>query len=362
MSNNLVLQKFNNIVKSSEPYTDIDICAGEPVMVRYSSGWARLDVPGWSRDEVESLIAKIDSDWFEKIHTDKINVNYPTDEWTLRVTAYNSFGGTKPMISIRRSPRYPMSIQDAGLPPQVRILAESPRGLVLMVGATGSGKSTTTAALVQHINATRRAKVVTIEDPIEYLYMPINSTFAQREVGIDTPSFYEGVRGAMRQRPDVIVIGEIRDRDTAETAFMAGESGHLVLATLHANSAYGAIQKLINYFPGESESRLISLATCLVGVINHVMVPHVDQKQNVLATELLFNHKQQVSSFIGNKEKVNEYISTSSKINQGDGVSKSLVDSLTELVAAKKISPRDALASVIGQGTVYDSLRKVLST
>ena len=348
-------QKLMQIVNMTEPYTDIDITAGEAAMVRYSSGWERLDMDGWSHDDVESFIASIDKDWYDNIKNDRISCNYATDEWTLRVTAYLAFGGTRPMISIRRSPRYPRTVAQAGLPSSVRLMADNPRGLVLLVGATGSGKSTTAAALVQHINENRRAKVITIEDPIEYLYAPIKATFAQREVGVDTPTFYEGVRGAMRQRPDVIVIGEIRDRETAETALTAGESGHLVFATLHANSAYGAIQKMLGYFPGEAESRLVSLSTCLVGVINHVMVPAVDQKHSELATELLFNHKQQVSAFLGSKDKVNEHIAS-----KKDGISKSLVETLVELVNAKRITAADALASVIGQGSVYDKLRSQL--
>lgn len=350
-----VIQKLIKIAESNEPFTDIDITPGEPTLVRFSTGWSPFGSDGWALDEVEALLDVVDRDWRKTIYQGDISCNFPTDEFTLRISACMAFNKDHPTISVRRASRYPVPLSETGLPKEARLMAENPRGLVLLTGATGSGKSTTTAALVQSINETRRSKIVTIEDPIEYLYIPKLSIFVQREVGKDTPSFSQGVRLAMRQRPDVIVIGEIRDRETAEAALQAGESGHLVFATLHANSAYGAIQKLLSYFPGETDTKLISLSTCLMGVINHLMVPHHDQKNSVLAVEMLFNHKQQVSGFLDNKEKVNELISRSS-----DGISRSMADSLIEHVKAKRITSSDALQSVVGQGAVYDHVKSAL--
>ena len=355
MSKSTIEKKLLTIAASREPFTDIDISPGEPTLVRYSTGWSPLGSEGWAMDEVELLLDLLDHDWRKTIKLGDISVNYPTDEWTLRCSACMAFNKDHPTISIRRAPRYPVTLADTGLPNEVRLMAENPRGLVLLTGATGSGKSTTAAALVECINESRRAKIITIEDPIEYLYVPKKSIFVQREVGRDTPSFFQGVRLAMRQRPDVIVIGEIRDRETAEAALQAGESGHLVFATLHANSAYGAIQKLLSFFPGETETKLTSLSNCLMGVINHLMVPAVDQKDCVLAVEMLFNHKQQVSSFLDVKDKVNELISRSS-----DGLSRSMADSLIAHVKAKRVTSSDALQAVVGQGLVYDRLKSAL--
>lgn len=350
-----ILLKLQQLATRTEPFTDIDIVPGEYVMVRYATGWEVLDGDGWSLDDVESLLGEINRDWKNVIFDGDVSKNIGTDEWTLRVSACTAFGKDHPSLSIRRSPRYPIPLNKTGLPHTAKLLVQNARGLVLCTGATGSGKSTTTASLIQEINETKRAKIVTIEDPIEYLYVPKLSTIVQREVGKDTPSFYQGVRLAMRQRPDVIVIGEIRDRETADTALQAGESGHLVFATLHANSAYGAIQKLLGYFPGEVESKTISLANCLMGVINHMMVPQKGSKNCILAAELLFNHKQQVSPFLDNKEKVNEVINRSS-----DGISKSMASSLVELVKADKVSSSDALQAVVGQGAIYDQVKASL--
>ncbi len=234
-------------------------------------------------------------------------------------------------------------------------MVENPKGLILISGATGAGKTTTMAALIDAINTTRNCHIETIEDPIEYVFEAKNSIFSQREVGADTPSFYEGVRGAMRQRPDVIVIGEIRDRDTAENAILASESGHLVIATIHASSAYGAVQKLVSFFPGDEEAKFAALATSLVGVIYQSMVPAVDKVKGVVATELMFNHDQQFSDMLGDAAKVNMALE-----NQTDKISRSMTKSLYDHVAAKRISKGDALRSVAGQGAVRKKLEEML--
>lgn len=160
------------------------------------------------------------------------------------------------------------SIEDLGLPAIVRRFADLDHGLVLVTGRTGSGKSTTLAAMIETINRSRPSHIVTVEDPIEYQYEPVHSVIQQREVGIDTRSFAVALRHALRQDPDVILLGELRDLETIRTALTAAETGHLVLATLHSGDASGAIHRLIDVFPADQQSQIRSqLALSLRGIL-----------------------------------------------------------------------------------------------
>ncbi len=166
------------------------------------------------------------------------------------------------------------SIQGLGLPPAIQHLADLTHGLVLITGKTGSGKSTTLAAMIEHINQTRADHIITIEDPIEYRYQQARSVIQQREVGVDTSSFSSALRHALRQDPDVILIGELRDLDTIRTALTAAETGHLVLATLHSSDTAGALTRVIDVFPGDQQAQIRSqLALSLRGIATQQLVP-----------------------------------------------------------------------------------------
>ncbi|HUZ14827.1 MAG TPA: PilT/PilU family type 4a pilus ATPase [Gaiellaceae bacterium] len=169
------------------------------------------------------------------------------------------------------------SFDELGMPPGVERLANEPRGLILVTGATGSGKTTTLAAVVDHINRTRRDHVLTIEDPIEIVHQEQRGVISQREVGLDTGSFGEGLRRALRQDPDVILIGELRDSETAQVALQAAESGHLVLSTLHTVDAAESCGRIIEFFPPEKQEVIRSiLAGVLRGVVSQRLLPRVD--------------------------------------------------------------------------------------
>jgi twitching motility protein PilT len=169
------------------------------------------------------------------------------------------------------------SFEELGLPPGVQRLANEPRGLVLVTGATGSGKTTTLAAMVDHINRTRRDHVLTIEDPIEIIHQEQRGVINQREVGLDTGSFGEGLRRALRQDPDVILIGELRDSETAQVALQAAESGHMVLSTLHTVDAAESCGRIIEFFPPEKQEVIRSiLAGVLRGVVSQRLLPKAD--------------------------------------------------------------------------------------
>jgi twitching motility protein PilT len=203
-----------------------------------------------------------------------------------RVNGFRQRGSVS--IAIRIVPFDVRSVGDLGLPTVVTTLAEEERGLILLTGTTGSGKSTTLAAMIDHINRTKARHIVTIEDPIEYLHSDINSIINQREVGMDTDSFAHAMRRVLRQDPDVILIGEMRDQETVRTALSAGETGHLVLSTVHTLDAAESVNRIIDFFPLHEQSQARSmLAGTLKGVISQRLVPTIDGNGRVAACEVL---------------------------------------------------------------------------
>ena len=199
-----------------------------------------------------------------------------------RINAYYQRGSLG--IALRIIPSEVPSIDDLNLPQVLKKLAAQRRGLVLSTGPTGSGKSTTQAAIINEINNTRNAHVITLEDPIEYLHKHNKSLIHQREIGDDTTSFARGLRAALRQDPDVILVGEMRDLETIQTALEAAETGHSVLATLHTNSAPATVDRIIDVFPPNQQGQVrIQLASVLSGVLAQQLIPRQDREGLVAA-------------------------------------------------------------------------------
>ncbi|MGD8321600.1 MAG: type IV pilus twitching motility protein PilT [Gemmatimonadota bacterium] len=191
-------------------------------------------------------------------------------------------------MAIRQIPYEIISIEKLGLPPIVNKLAERPRGLVLVTGPTGSGKSTTLAAMVDKVNRERKGHIITIEDPIEFIHRHQNCMINQREVGADTKSFGAALKYALRQDPDVILIGEMRDLETIAAALTIAETGHLVFATLHTNSAAESINRVIDAFPSHQQAQVrAQLAFVLEGVITQTLLPRSKGKGRVVASEIM---------------------------------------------------------------------------
>lgn len=175
-----------------------------------------------------------------------------------------------------------------GFPPSVVNLIRRPKGLILITGATGSGKSTTLASLINELNETEKLHIVTIEDPIEYIHSHSKSIINQREIGVDALSYPDAVRSALREDPDVVLIGEMRDQETIETALSLAETGHLVLSTLHTNGAYQTISRIVQAFPHENQERIkAQLSMVLEGILSQVLLEKADKNGRVLAIELL---------------------------------------------------------------------------
>lgn len=203
-----------------------------------------------------------------------------------RVNAFRQRGSTS--IVCRAIPFKVLTVEELGLPPVVSKLADEQRGIILLTGTTGSGKSSTLAAMIDHINSTRSRHVVTLEDPIEYLHHDKKSIINQREVGEDTESFARAMRRVLRQDPDVILIGEMRDEETVRTALAAAETGHLVMSTLHTMDATETVNRIIDFFPPHLQGQArVMLASTLRGVVGQRLVPHKSGRGRVAICEVL---------------------------------------------------------------------------
>ena len=203
-----------------------------------------------------------------------------------RVNAFRQRGSIS--IVCRAIPFQVRTIEELGLPPVVRKLADEQRGIILLTGTTGSGKSSTLAAMIDHINETKSRHIVTLEDPIEYLHHDKKSIINQREVGDDTVSFARAMRRVLRQDPDVILIGEMRDEETVRTALAAAETGHLVMSTLHTMDATETVNRIIDFFPPHLQNQArVMLASTLRGVVGQRLVPHISGKGRVAICEVL---------------------------------------------------------------------------
>jgi twitching motility protein PilT len=184
------------------------------------------------------------------------------------------------------------TMEELQLPKVMQNIPKEHRGLVLVTGATGSGKSTTLASIIEKINLSRHSHILTIEDPIEFIFKEKKSTISQREIGVDTLSFADALRSALRQNPDIILVGELRDKETTETALMAAETGHLVLSTLHTMDAVETVTRLLTYFPPHQHASIRSLlAQTLRYVISQRLIPKKDEKGQVPALEILMNNE-----------------------------------------------------------------------
>ena len=234
------------------------------------------------------------------------------------------------------------SFTELGLPAVVRTFAELPRGLVLVTGATGSGKSTTLASLIDHINATYRKHIITVEDPIEYVHKNRQALINQREVGTDTESYRTASRYILRQDPDVVLLGELRDRESIETALVLAETGHLVLSTLHTNSCAQTINRIIDVFPADQQAQIrTQLSFVLEGVICQQLLPRASGRGRALALEIMM-----ATSAIRNiirEDKIHQIYSTM-QLNQRKSNMQTMNQSLAELYQTGTITLDEALA------------------
>lgn len=289
--------------------SDIHITVGVPPVMRINGDLKRYGTDAILPEETEGMAKAIIAEkmWDRFKDAGELDFSYGLPGISrFRVNAYHQRGCVS--LAIRIVPTAIPTIEDLKLPEILKKVAEKPQGLVLVTGPTGSGKSTTLAAMIQYMNQTMRKHIITLEDPIEYLHKHGNSIIDQREVGFDTSNFANGLRAALRQDPDVILVGEMRDLETIQTAITAAETGHLVLGTLHTSSAPATINRIIDVFPSAQQSQIrIQLASVLVSVISQRLFPTVDKKGRRSATEILVNNSA-VANLIRN-EKIHQIIS-----------------------------------------------------
>jgi twitching motility protein PilT len=270
--------------------SDLHLKAGAPPRVRVDGALRTLDdEPSFSAAETGAIAEAIMPDpvveTFRRYHEADFAYAVP-GLGRFRTNAFYQRGSVA--LAMRRVRTSAATIADLGLPDAVRRLAEEQRGLVLVTGPTGSGKTTSLAAMVDHINHTRACHVITIEDPVEYLHRDDLAAIDQREVGFDTDSFTSAMRVVLRQDPDVILIGEMRDPETVYTALTAAETGHLVFSTLHTTTATETINRIVDFFPPHQQGQIrVSLAACLKGTICQRLVPRADGRGRVPGLEVM---------------------------------------------------------------------------
>ncbi len=342
-----IQEKILSICQSGRPVTDIHLKPGRPIMLKTPAGYVPHDNENVGRHDIEELLSMPTiggKEWQGVMEANggKIEraINLPHTQYRLRVSAYEEGGDEhNPNIVFRVLKQSPMNFEDTGAPRRLLEMVESGRGLMLITGPTGSGKTTTMASLLNHINMNFASHILTIEDPIEYMFPAGKSIVSQREVGTNVPTFADGLRGAMRQRPNILAIGEVMDRATVDTMLLAAESGHFVIATTHTSSVEDTINRMLSFYDSnERQARQTTLASTLVGVVGQALVPSMKKDRYFLATEVLVN-----TSGVANMIRKGEVQGIRNLIRQGarDGM-QDMNAELTRMVNRNDIHFNDA--------------------
>lgn len=326
--------------------SDLHISSGLPPVIRVDGKLLRTDHPPLTKEDVERLI-------FGMLNNEQrraLEQNWELDcsygiygLGRFRVNVYKEKGIYA--AAFRTITSDIPAFDDLGLPAIVREIAEKPRGLILVTGPTGSGKSTTLASMIDHINSTRSEHILTIEDPVEYLHNSKRSIVHQRELGQDTRSFSNALRAALREDPDIILVGELRDLETVSLALTAAETGHLVLGTLHTSSASQTVDRIVDVFPAEQQQQIrIQLSNSLIAVLSQTLLsrltPTGEKKGRILAQEIMI-----VTPAISNLIREGKTAQIYSAIQTGGGMKmQTLETALRDLYAKKLISYNDAMA------------------
>jgi twitching motility protein PilT len=274
-----------------EGATDLHIRVGVPPVIRLHGRLVHMDLPSLVPEDTEHLMKAITSE----AHIQKVREQGGTDfgfaygdAARFRVSVFKERGNFG--LVLRQIPNKLMSLEQIGLPPSIKDLLFRPRGLVLVTGPTGSGKTTTLASMLDIINTEEDCHIITIEDPIEYYHPHKKSIVTQREVGVDVPDFAEALRRGLRQDPDVILVGEMRDLETMEAAITAAETGHLVFATLHTTGAARTVDRIVDAFPTDQQEQIrTQLASSILAVISQVLLVRADTKGRVACFEIMIS-------------------------------------------------------------------------
>jgi twitching motility protein PilT len=325
--------------------SDVHIKAGMPPIFRVDGALVPLKdgarITPEDTDKIAFMLMVTDE---QKSHfklNHEIDLSYGvTGVGRFRVSVFQQRGSVG--IVFRVVPFKVFTIKELNLPPAIEKIALENRGLILVTGTTGSGKSTTLAAMIDHINANRTSHILTIEDPIEFLIRDKRSIINQREMGVDTRSFSNALRAALRQDPDVIFVGEMRDLETIETAITAAETGHLVLSTVHTLDAKETINRIIAVFPSHQQKQIrLQLASVLKAVVSQRLVPRADKKGRVCACEVMVNNSR-IKNLIMDESRTSEIFDAIAEGNVSYGM-QTFDQSLLQLLNKKLITYDEAL-------------------
>ncbi|MGB1744052.1 MAG: type IV pilus twitching motility protein PilT, partial [Limisphaerales bacterium] len=342
----------------SEGGSDLHVRVGVPPAMRLHGILQKVDGPALTNETSEELMRSITSDDSIQEVREKGGADFAFAFGELarfRVSVFKEKG--RFAMVLRQIPTTLLTFEQIGLPPSVKELLYKPRGMVLVTGPTGSGKSTTLASMIDIINIERDdAHIITIEDPIEFYHNHKNAIITQREIHVDVPSFGESLRRALRQDPDVILVGEMRDLETIEAAITAAETGHLVFGTLHTTGAAKTIDRVVNAFPTNQQNTIrIQLSTVLESVISQLLCPRADKPGRVAVFEIM-NRTPSIAALIRDNKtyRINSDIQTGAKYGMVN-----LDSYLLEKYQAGLIAEDEVITKAQDPGTIMDKLRSV---
>lgn len=334
---------------------DLHLAANIPAMIRIDRNFVPLNITKLSPELCKKLIYSVlnpqQIKQFEEHN--ELDLAFSVEKFgRIRMNVFKQKGFIG--AALRLLPKIIRSFAELNLPPVINDIVTLPKGLVLVTGATGSGKTTTLASMIDYINEHRKCHIITIEDPIEFLHSPRQSIVTQREVGADTENFHTGLKYVLRQSPDVILIGEMRDIETISSAITLAETGHLVFATLHTNDAASTINRIVDAFPAGQQAQIRSqLSLTLKAIIAQQLLPHISGRGMVLCTEVLL-----INDAIKNviREMKTEQIYSLIQTNRNNGM-QTMNQSFVDNIGKRKISPKLALE----YSSHRDELVKLLS-
>jgi twitching motility protein PilT len=337
--------------------TDLHVTTNSPPQIRIDGKMIPLQLPPMTASETKQLIYSVLTDAQKGRFEEKLELDFSFGVKGLARFRANIFFQRGAVAgAFRTIPWEIRSFRDLGLPEVVTTLCEKPRGLVLVTGPTGSGKSTTLAAMLDKVNAERHEHIVTIEDPIEYLHSHKKCVVNQRELHADTHSFPNALRSALRQDPDVVLIGEMRDLETIESALRIAETGHLTFATLHTNSASQTINRIIDVFPPHQQSQVrAQLSLVLEGILCQSLLPRANGHGRVLAMEILVPNAA-IRNLI-REDKVHQ-IYSAMQVGQGKFGMQTFNQSLASLYFRKLITQQVALSLSSNPDELQDMMNR----
>ena len=320
--------------------SDLHIKAGNGIRIRINGILYKVEAPKQTRESVINLLKELLRSRFEEFVKNKeIDFSYKLDQnYRFRANAFFQIDG--PSLVMRVIPNKIPTIEEMGYPPVIKKFTQLERGLVLVTGVTGSGKSTTLAAMINEINETKAKHIITIEDPVEFVHKDKKSLINQRSLGEDTLSFSNALRAALREDPDIILVGEMRDKETIEIALHAAETGHLVFSTLHTLDAKETLNRIIGIFPPEEQYRIrLVLASTLQGIISQRLVPTIDGKRTAAMEIMLKTPRIKELIMQGRDNEIKDALEEGKKVYGTQSFDQHLVD----LVLSSKVDEKVAV-------------------